>query len=61
MGKPILEVDGGAFEDYAGYCREVSEKVFFSYEEGWHGNLDAFSDLLRGGFGTPEGGFIFVG
>jgi hypothetical protein len=22
-------------------------------------NFDAFNDLLRGGFGTPEGGFIF--
>src|SRR5437667_7339532 len=26
----------------------------------WQGNLDAFNDLLRGGFGTPEGGLILV-
>lgn len=24
----------------------------------WGRNLDAFNDILRGGFGTPEGGFI---
>jgi hypothetical protein len=24
----------------------------------WHGNFDAFNDILRGGFGTPETGWI---
>jgi hypothetical protein len=24
----------------------------------WGHNLDAFNDILRGGFGTPEGGFV---
>lgn len=24
----------------------------------WGRNLDAFDDILRGGFGTPEGGFV---
>jgi hypothetical protein len=24
----------------------------------WHGNLDAFNDLLRGGFGTTESGWV---
>ena len=24
----------------------------------WGRNLDAFNDILRGGFGTPDGGFI---
>ncbi|WP_315763070.1 MULTISPECIES: barstar family protein [unclassified Bradyrhizobium] len=24
----------------------------------WGKNLDAFNDILRGGFGTPDGGFI---
>jgi hypothetical protein len=24
----------------------------------WHGNLDAFNDILRGGFGTPDDGFV---
>ena len=26
----------------------------------WRGNLDAFNDILRGGFGTPDGGFVLV-
>jgi hypothetical protein len=26
----------------------------------WRGNLDAFNDILRGGFGTPEDGFRLV-
>jgi hypothetical protein len=24
----------------------------------WRGNLDAFNDILRGGFGTPETGWV---
>jgi hypothetical protein len=24
----------------------------------WRGNLDAFNDILRGGFGTPENGWV---
>ena len=24
----------------------------------WRGNLDTFNDLLRGGFGTPENGWV---
>lgn len=32
--------------------------MFPTYEGGWHGNLDGFNDLLRGGFGTPDGGFV---
>jgi len=26
----------------------------------WGHNLDAFNDILRGGFGTPEEGFVLV-
>jgi hypothetical protein len=55
MTKPVLEIDGNAFEDMAGFCEEVSRRLF---DSPWHGNLDAFNDRLRGGFGTPEGGFI---
>ncbi|HEY7372734.1 MAG TPA: barstar family protein [Polyangia bacterium] len=29
-------------------------------EHTWRGNLDAFNDILRGGFGTPDGGFVLV-
>jgi hypothetical protein len=26
----------------------------------WDGNLDAFNDFLRGGFGTPDDGFVLI-
>lgn len=26
----------------------------------WGGNLDAFNDVLRGGFGSPDGGFVLI-
>jgi hypothetical protein len=26
----------------------------------WRGNLDAFNDFLRGGFGTPDDGFVLI-
>jgi hypothetical protein len=26
----------------------------------WRGNLDAFNDMLAGGFGTPDDGFILI-
>ena len=26
----------------------------------WGRNLDAFNDILRGGFGTPKGGFVLI-
>ena len=26
----------------------------------WNGNLDALNDILRGGFGTPEDGFVLI-
>jgi hypothetical protein len=55
--KPIVVIDGLRFDDFAGFCAEVSAHLGPGHE--WHGNLDAFNDILRGGFGTPEGGFIF--
>jgi hypothetical protein len=60
MTKPVLEIDGARFDDFEGFCREVSERVFPGAE--WRGNLDALHDYLHcasyGDFGTPEGGFI---
>jgi RNAse (barnase) inhibitor barstar len=53
--KPVLVIDGAAFDDFEGFAREFS-KLLTDYE--WAGNLDAFDDILRGGFGTPEDGFI---
>jgi RNAse (barnase) inhibitor barstar len=54
-GKPVLEIDGAAFDDLAGFYEEVSRKLIPG--SFWGRNLDAFNDILRGGFGTPESGF----
>jgi hypothetical protein len=43
-GRPVREIDGARFDDLDGFW--------------WGRNLDAFNDILRGGFGTPEGGFV---
>ncbi|WP_369373967.1 barstar family protein [Promicromonospora sp. Populi] len=52
---PVLIVDGTRFSDLDGFAREFSG-LLSGYT--WRGNLDAFNDVLRGGFGTPEDGWI---
>lgn len=54
--KPVLEIDGARFSDRATFQAEVSERLIPG--SAWGGNLDAFNDILRGGFGTPDGGFV---
>ena len=41
--------------DLDGFAREFS---LLLSDWTWTGNLDAFNDILGGGFGTPEGGFV---
>jgi hypothetical protein len=50
-------LDGAAFDDFAGFCAEFSRSVLGGEYE-WKGSLDAFNDLLRGGFGTPDGPWV---
>jgi hypothetical protein len=52
---PVLVIDGATFSDLDGFAREFS-RLLCNYT--WRGNLDAFNDLLRGGFGTPETGWV---
>ena len=52
---PVLIIDGSRFDDFDGFAREFS-RLLRDYT--WHGSLDAFNDILRGGFGTPEDGFV---
>jgi RNAse (barnase) inhibitor barstar len=52
---PVRELDGARFETLEGFYDEV-ERVLIPGAT-WGRNLDAFNDVLRGGFGTPEGGF----
>jgi RNAse (barnase) inhibitor barstar len=49
-GLPVLVVDGALFSDLDGFASQFST-LFDAHT--WHGNLDAFNDILRGGFGTP--------
>ncbi len=56
MAKPVLELDGSRIRDYESFIDEVTRSLV--PDAGWGGNLDAFNDILRGGFGAPEGGFV---
>lgn len=53
--KPVFVLDGSRFDDLPGFWDEL-ERVLIPGVR-WGRNLDAFNDVLRGGFGTPERGF----
>ena len=54
--KQIYEVDGAEFASLDGFFDEISKKLIPNAK--WGRNLDAFNDVLRGGFGTPQEGFV---
>lgn len=56
QGKRVYEIDGMDFTSLEGFFDEVSNK--WIPNAAWGRNLDAFNDILRGGFGTPREGFI---
>ncbi len=56
--KPTRELDGARIDTLEQFWDEV-ERVLIPGAD-WGRNLDAFNDILRGGFGTPEGGFVLV-
>lgn len=49
-------IDGQNFRSLDEFYDEISSVLI--PETFWGKNLDAFNDILRGGFGTPEEGFI---
>ena len=51
-------IDGSQFSTLEEFARHFSARVLKDHH--WNGNLDAFNDILRGGFGTPEEGFSIV-
>ena len=57
--KPEVTIDANQFSDVAGFAKHFSE-VALKGQHRWNGNLNAFNDIVRGGFGTPEGGFSVV-
>jgi len=58
MSKPVITIDGAEFTDLEGFFKHFQHRALLRAE--WGHNLDAFNDVLRGGFGTPQGGFILV-
>src|SRR6185369_7838985 len=56
MPKTIYEIDGQEFSNLEEFYDVVSRVLIPGAE--WGHNLDAFNDILRGGFGTPESGFV---
>src|SRR5262249_13060342 len=57
--KPELVIDANQFSDLAGFAQYFSH-IALNGQHRWNGNLNAFNDILRGGFGTPDGGFTLV-
>jgi RNAse (barnase) inhibitor barstar len=52
------EIDGTRFSTMEEFFDEVSRVLILGVF--WGHNLDGFNDILRGGFGTPEEGFLLV-
>jgi RNAse (barnase) inhibitor barstar len=50
-----FEIDGANFSTLDEFYEEISRVLVPGVY--WGRNLDAFNDILRGGFGTPSGGF----
>jgi hypothetical protein len=54
MSKPVVEIDGTLFSTLQEFYDHFTERAQIDKQS--CRNLDAFNDVLRGGFGTPEGG-----
>ncbi|MCB9829565.1 MAG: GNAT family N-acetyltransferase [Planctomycetes bacterium] len=52
------QIDGEDFADLEGFY-DVFERAVLGGRK-WGRNIDALNDVLRGGFGTPDGGFTLV-
>jgi len=59
MSKPVFEIDGKNFSTLEEFYDEVEKQLIPDFG-GFGRNLDAFNDILSGGFGTPFSGFILV-
>ena len=49
MGRPIYEIDGNNFNDFAGFIQEFNHGFVSRVGGRWNGNLDAFNDYLSWG------------
>lgn len=57
--KPVIYIEGMNFDNLQEFYEEISRKLLLPGVD-WGKNLDAFDDVLDGGFGTPKHGFILV-
>src|SRR4051812_47410605 len=60
MGKHVYILDGNNFSTLEEFWEEIGFVLFDIRNAHWGRNLDAFSDILCGGWGTPDEGFILV-
>jgi len=58
MGKRVFEIDGSKSSNLEEFADHFTHQLHL--ETNWRGNLDAFNDILHGGFGTPDGGFVLL-
>jgi RNAse (barnase) inhibitor barstar len=58
MGRPNYEIDGNDFATLEEFYDEISRVLIPGAP--WGRNLDAFNDILRGGFGAPGDGFTLL-
>jgi RNAse (barnase) inhibitor barstar len=58
MTKRVYEIDGSKSSTLEEFADHFTEQL--NLQTNWHGNLDAFNDILRGGFGTPDDGFVLI-
>ncbi|HVS38983.1 MAG TPA: barstar family protein [Gemmataceae bacterium] len=56
MAKVVYEIDGREFGSLEEFYDLISRVLIPG--TAWGRNLDAFNDILRGGFGTPDNGFV---
>jgi len=54
----IYTIEGTRFATLEGFFAEIGRVLIPGAR--WGYNLDALDDILRGGFGTPSGGFTLV-
>jgi RNAse (barnase) inhibitor barstar len=55
----VYIIDGNEFSTLEEFAEHFNSQVLMgSYR--WRGNPDAFNDILRGGFGTPEEGLRLI-
>jgi RNAse (barnase) inhibitor barstar len=60
MSKRVYILDGDNFSTLEEFWEEIGVVLMGIREAHWGRNLDAFRDVLYGGWGTPDEGFVLV-